>query len=261
MLPFEKEFFERRRVPARYIGHFLFDKPVDEAALDRRAATLGDGEPRIAMMPGSRPNELERHFPILLAAFASLCRSHPHAVGVVAATSDRVAAYLRGVAERRGGWPERLRIVVKDTDAVVRWCQIALVKSGTVTLQVARQRRPMVVFYKKSNPLIFLLARTVLSTRVFSLPNVLARRRIVPEFIPHFGGAGPIVRAAERLLSDPAARHTQIADIDRVLEAFRGHHAAALAADAIEEHVGLRAPAAITAGAAPIPGAGLAFSS
>lgn len=241
MLPFEPQFFERRRVPARFIGHFLFDKELDFKALDTRATVFGDGEPRIAMMPGSRPDELDRHFPVLLDAFRRIAGSHPNAAGVVAATSDQVASHLRTMAESHGGWPERLRIVVQDTDAVIRWCQVALVKSGTVTLQVAKQRKPMVVFYKKSNPVFFLMARAVLSTRVFSLPNVLARARIVPEFIPHYGGAGPLVRAAEKLLTDEVFAARQRVEIEKVLSAFKGRHAASLAADAIEESLGLRA--------------------
>jgi lipid-A-disaccharide synthase len=240
MLHFEPAFFERRRVPARFIGHFLFDQMPDPAMLDRRAATFGDGSPRIAMMPGSRPDELERHLPVILDAFRALKKLHPGAVGVMAATSDRVADLLKRLAERRGGVPEDVRFVVQDTDAVIRWCEIALVKSGTVTLQVARQRRPMVVFYKKSNPLFYLLARSVLATSVFSLPNVLARRRIVPEFIPLFAGAGPVVKAAHTLLTDSAARERQLTDLDRVIETFRGANAARLAADAIEEVIGLR---------------------
>lgn len=240
MLPFEQTFFERRRVPARFIGHFLFDKPLDGCELDRRASVFGDGEPRIALMPGSRPNELERHFPVLLGAFRTLSKRRPGAVGVVAATSDAVADHLKRMAESHGGWPANLRVIVQDTDAVVRWCQVALVKSGTVTLQVAKQNRPMVVFYKKSNPLFFLLARAVLATDVFSLPNVLARRRIIPEFIPHFGGPRPLVNAAERLLTDAAYAQQQHDDIEEVLEGFRGRYAAGLAADAIEEMLGLR---------------------
>lgn len=249
MLPFEPEFFARRRVPAKYIGHFLFDKPLDVEALDRRAATFGEGPVRVAMMPGSRPDELKRNFPTLLGAYALLRKAHPELVGVVAATSDAVADQLRRMAQEHGGWPEGLGVVVRDTDAVIRWCTLALVKSGTVTLQVAKQRRPMVVFYKKSNPLFFLFARAILATRVFSLPNVLARRRIVPEFIPHFGGPRPIVRAAEKLIASPEAVKLQQAEIDKVLASFANINASHAAADAIEEVLGLRA-----ALAAPAPG-------
>jgi lipid-A-disaccharide synthase len=125
---------------------------------------------------------------------------------------------------------------------VIRWCDVALVKSGTVTMQVAKQRRPMVVFYKKSNPLFYLLVRLILSTRMFSLPNVLARRRIIPEFIPHYGGAVPIVQAVERLLDDPEAAESQRRDLDAVCREFDGKNAAELAADSIEEYAGLTRP-------------------
>jgi lipid-A-disaccharide synthase len=241
ILPFEEEFFRKRYVPARFIGHFLFDKQLDFAAIDQRTTLFADGpgSPRIAMMPGSRPDELKRHFPIILEAFRALGATHPGMQGVVAATSDRVAAQLREMAQSRGGWPDRLRIVVQDTDAVIRWCDVALVKSGTVTMQVAKQRKPMVVFYKKSNPLLFLVARIILSTRLFSLPNVLARQRVIPEFIPHFGGSLPIIQAVEKLLDDPVAAQNQRNDLDAICRTFDGKNAASLAADSIEEFAGL----------------------
>lgn len=245
LLPFEEDFFAKRRVPAKYIGHMLFDKPLDLAALDARAATFHAGTfhagtqspgPRIAIMPGSRPDELRRHLPVLLDTFLALKADRPGMLGVVAATNEAVATLLRRMGEEHlGSWPDALEIVVRDTDAVIRWCDMALVKSGTVTLQVARQLKPMVVFYRKSNPFLFLIARLVLSTKVFSLPNVLARRRIVPELIPYFGGPGRLVAEARKLLDDPAQRETQRHDVQAVLDRFAGIHASARAADAIEE--------------------------
>ncbi len=240
MLPFEEAFFHKRRVPARFIGHFLFDTPINTAELDRRSSIFGDGEPRIAMMPGSRPDELVQHFPVLLDTFRELKKLHPGAVGVVAATSDRVAAQLKEMAKHtRGGWPDSLRVFVQDTDAIIHWCQLALVKSGTVTLQVAKQNRPMVAFYRKSNPLFFLLARTILSTKLFALPNLLARKRIVPEFIPHYGGPRRLVRAADALLTNKALADQQRADLAEVVATFSNRNAAANAADAIEQVAGL----------------------
>jgi lipid-A-disaccharide synthase len=236
MLPFEIDFFKQRNVPARFIGHFLFDHAIDTHAVDMRAAAFGDGHPRIAMMPGSRPDELNRHFPILLDAFALLKQKFPGAVGVVAATNDEVANRLRRAGDASAhGWPESLRIVTADTDAVIRWCDIALVKSGTVTLQVAKQHKPMVIFYKKSNPLLFLIARTVLTTRYFALPNLLANRKIIPELIPHYGGPKPIVALAERLITDPLEREAQIAGMQEVINSFGDISASKAAADAIEE--------------------------
>lgn len=239
MLPFETAFFTKRRVPAKFIGHFLFDKPLDVAALDRRAASLAEGPVRIALMPGSRPDELKCHFPTLLGAFRLIRQKHPEAVGVVAATSDAVSDSLRKMAESLGGWPEGLGLVVKDTDTVIRWCTLALVKSGTVSLQVAKQRRPMVVFYQKTNPGFFVAAKFLVATKVFSLPNVLAGRRIITELIPYFGGPKPLAQAAEWLIADPALVDRQQADMDKVLAEFANIDAAGRAADAIEGVLGL----------------------
>jgi len=191
-------------------------------------------------MPGSRPAEFRRNFPLILRIFRALRRAYPGAVGVLAATRPGVEAELRRIAERHGGWPEGLATTVGRTDAVTRWCSLALVKSGTVTLQVARHLRPMVIFYKHSNPLFYyLVARVILSTRRFALPNVIAMRTVVPEFVPHFGGPGPIVAAARALIDDEAARRRQTADLADVLARFKGRHASALAADAIEAVAGL----------------------
>lgn len=251
LLPFEEGFFTNRRVPARFIGHMLFDKPLDTDALDQRAGAFGSGTPRIAMMPGSRPDELNRHLEVMLRAYEAIRAKHPQAVGVVAATTPRVAEHLRSLATQRlGRWPESVQIVTQDTDAVIRWCTLALVKSGTVTLQVAKQNKAMVVFYSKSNPVLYFLAKTVLSTKHFSLPNVLAHRRIVPEFIPHYGGPEPIVQAAVRLIDDAEFAAEQRRDLANVVAGFSGRNASALAADAIEEIAGLRAPSSRFAGIA-----------
>lgn len=241
MLPFEVEYFNSRNVPAKFIGHFLFDKDLSNSELDLRATTFGDGSPRIAMMPGSRPHELRMHFPILLDAFHALLAEFPTACGVVAATSDKVSDQLRKIGDAHPkGWPEHVRVVVQDTDAVVRWCDIALVKSGTVTLQVAKQLKPMVIFYKRSNPLSFLIFTTFLSTsQHFALPNLVANRRVIPELVPHFGGAEPIVELARRLIRDPAEAEQQRESMREIAKKFEGAHAAKNAADEIETMAGI----------------------
>jgi lipid-A-disaccharide synthase len=240
LLPFEERFFLRRRVPARFIGHMLFDQPLDEAALDRIAADFPAGPVRLAFMPGSRPAEFRRNFPLILRVFRGLRAHYPDAVGVIAATTPAVENELRRIAERHGGWPQGLASTAGNADAAIRWCTLALVKSGTVTLQVARQLRPMVIFYKHSNPVFYYaLSRLILATRRFSLPNVIAMRTVVPEFVPHFGGPDPIIQAARRLIDDPEARRRQQADLADVLARFHGRHASALAADAIQAAAGL----------------------
>jgi len=245
ILPFEERFFTKRNVPARFIGHFLFDEPLNEPELDRRAALLPRGSPNLAIMPGSRPDEVQRNFPLMLEVFRDVRREFPQLQAVVAATRPTVETMLRAMAAVLGpplpennGWPAGIRSVIADTDAVVRWSDVALVKSGTVTMQVTKQLRPMVIFYKKHNPLIFALVKTIVATRLFSLPNVIAARAIVPEFVPHYGGSQPITAAVLKLLRDPQAAQQQRADLAAVVAQFHGKSARKLAADAIEEILG-----------------------
>jgi lipid-A-disaccharide synthase len=244
LLPFEERFFLKRGVQARFIGHPLFDRQSHNGAARPEPVDLGPGSPRLALMPGSRPAELRKSFPLLLDAYRALKAAYPGASGIVAATKPAVAEQLRTTADALGGLPEGLRILAGQTDAVIRWCDLALVKSGTITLQIARELRPMVAFYKSSPLAYYLVGKWVVSTKFFTLPNLLAHREIVPEFVPHFGGAAEIVAAARALIDAPAKAQQQREELARVIELFRDRHAAAAAADAIEEIAGLPTPAA-----------------
>lgn len=241
LLPFEEGFFLNRGVAARFIGHPLFDAPLNTAELDARAARLGPGSPRLAMMPGSRPKELEGSWPLLLDAFRALKQAFPAARAVVAATTPTVQRDLESRAVQLGGLPEGMSIIAGDADAVIRWCDLALVKSGTITLQIARQTKPMVTFYKStSSRVVYRSVRLVaVSTKYFTLPNILAHREIVPELVPHFGGAEEIVAAALNLLQSPEKMEEQREELARIVEMFRGRDASKGAADAIEEVAGL----------------------
>jgi lipid-A-disaccharide synthase len=243
LLPFEERFFLKRGVQARFIGHPLFDPRSNGHLPASDAPDLGRGTPKFALMPGSRPAELRKSFPLLLDAFRELKAAYPSASGIVAATKPAVAEQLQSAARELGGLPDGLRIVAGQTDAVIRWCDLALVKSGTITLQIARELRPMVTFYKSSPLGYYLVGKWVVSTKFFTLPNLLAHREIVPEFVPHFGGAHEIVMAARDLIDVPGRAQAQREELARVIELFRDRNAASAAADAIEEIAGLRQPA------------------
>lgn len=241
ILPFEEEWFAKRGVRARFIGHPLFDEPLDFEGLDQRAHGLPAGEPRLALLPGSRPAELRRNFPLLLDSYRALRAEYPGLCGVVAATTDAARERLYAAANERGGWPEGLDIRVGQTDVVVRWCQVALAVSGTVTLQVAKQARPMVIFYKASRLMYMLLGRWLLTTECLALPNLIAQREICRELIPYFGDAGRLISAAETLLRDAPAQDAQRRDLLTIVSKFEGKIASAEAADAIA-HIADLAP-------------------
>jgi lipid-A-disaccharide synthase len=224
ILPFEEDFFRTRGIQARFVGHPLFDEPLDIAALDAEAKTLPEGELKIALFAGSRPTELRRHFPILLKTFRELKRRYPGVVGVFGATTDAVRDSMRERAEQWGGWPEGLDCVAGKTDMVVRWCDMALVKSGTVTLQIAKQAKPMVIFYKTSKLAYKAVGQWIISTPYIALPNLIAGYEIIPELVPYFDGPERLIAAADTLINDPAAQETQRRALQGVIARFAGKH-------------------------------------
>lgn len=234
LLPFEEEWFGQRGVPARFVGHPLFDEPLDIDGLTEKARTLPTGSPKIGILPGSRPAEIRRNFPILLGAFRELRQRHPELVGMVAATTEAVRETLYQRANLLGGWPEGMDVRVGETDLVARWCDIALVVSGTVTLQIAKQCKPMVIIYKTNETAFRLVGRRVITTRYFALPNLIADQEVVPEQIPYFKGTRRLVVAAERLITDPDLQEAQRYALRSVTGRFAGKMASHEAADAIE---------------------------
>ncbi len=240
LLPFEETFFKQRSVPARFVGHPLFDETLDLPSLDEQAAQFPRGEHKLAVLPGSRPAELRRNFPVMLNAFRALRKEMPGLAGVVGATTESVREQLYNTAQMLGGWPNGLDIEVNKTDAIVRWCDTAVLVSGTVSLQVAKQHKPMVMLYKTNKISYNLVGRWIITTDFFGLPNLIAGSEIVPELIPYFKGHDRLTDAVRTMITDEGVRETQRAALERVVGRFDGRTAADDATDAISEMLGLR---------------------
>jgi lipid-A-disaccharide synthase len=242
LLPFEELWFLERGVPAKFIGHPLFVEPLNFPELDARGAQYTPGSPKIALMPGSRPKEIEGCAWVLLDAFRRLRKDFPRSTAVIAATTPEVADRLRQIAREHGGLPEGVEIAVGETDAVIRWCDYALVVSGTVTLQIAKQYKPMVAFYRPNRFVYHTLARWLVSTEMFTLPNLIAGRKIVPELIPHFGNGEALAVEVIKLMRRTGYADDQREALRKVVEKFQGVNAAENAADEIERMLGLTRP-------------------
>lgn len=261
LLPFEETWFLERGVPAKFIGHPLFDHAPDLASCDERSSRFPGGTPKLALMPGSRPSEMENCFPILLDAFRRLKQDFPQTTAVVAATRPEAAEKLHAIAagaasagapdsrasppspEGGSGWPADMHVVCGDTDAVIRWCDFAMVVSGTVTLQIARQRKPMVAVYRPNKLMYHLLGRWLVATELFTLPNLISGRRILPEFIPHFSDGEDLAVEVIKFMRRTGYADDQRAALDAVCRRFDGMKAGPNAADAIERVLGLRGDA------------------
>lgn len=242
LLPFEKRWFTERKVPARFIGHPVLNRPLDETEIAQRAATLPRGGPKILLLPGSRSAEVDNNVRMLHNVFVELQGRHSSAAGLMVAASPAIAERVR---RRIKVFPTGLHLATGGPDAdgrlvlesAIRWCDLAIAVSGTVTLDLARQRRPMIGVYR-TGVISWLGAKVLLTTRHRLLPNIIAGREICPEFVPHVGGAGPVVEAAAEILRDSKRLAQQSEELARIVKAYEGRDPAEEAVNAILDVIG-----------------------
>ncbi len=233
LLPFEERWFTERGVPARFIGHPSINRSLDQASIAAQVAALPAGAPRVAIFPGSRLHEVRHNAPLLADVYRGLRARHEGLAGIVAAAGPALEGPIRQSLGDLAG----LHLASGAADAAIAWCDLALAVSGTVTLDIARQRRPMVGVYRTGR-FSQVLARILVRTPYRLLPNIVAGRAIVPEFVPHVSGVGPVTAAAARLLEDRSAAEAQRRALDEVCRSFDGHDPAREAADLILASLG-----------------------
>jgi lipid-A-disaccharide synthase len=238
LLPFEEEWFRSRGVVAKFIGHPLLSKPIDVVRADAEAAALPAGAPKIVLLPGSRSSEVRANGLLIAKTFALVRARHPQAAAIVFASNSANAE--RFLAACGGVLPDGVRVMVAGRDGTIegaiRWADVAIAVSGTVSLDCTRQSRPVVGVYRTSW-IEATLAGLVLRGPNRLLPNIVAGRRIVPEFVPYAGGPEPIAREVLRLIDDAAVRSRTVADLDRVVAQFMARDPAPIAAEVLAQSV------------------------
>ncbi|UCD74811.1 MAG: hypothetical protein JSV91_13610 [Phycisphaerales bacterium] len=216
LLPFEEEWFGQRNIPARFIGHPRMNRAINLDDLREHMHGLPQGAPRVAIFPGSRSHEVRANIGLLNHVYTELQGRHSGMGGVVVAANPKLAKIIR---RRIRVFPTGLHMVTGMTDATIGWCDLALAVSGTITLDIARQQKPMIGIYR-TGIISWLLGKVLLRTRYCLLPNIIAGREIVPEFVPYIGGPGPIVKFASRYIQDSKNAAVQRAELARVCQRF-----------------------------------------
>ena len=234
LLPFEEEWFRSRGVTAKFVGHPVLSKPLDLAQCAEEAKRLPQGSPRVLLLPGSRSSEVRQNGRLLAETFAIVRAAMPGARAVAVASNEANAQRFR--AELGDKVPEGVDIVVAgrevSLEGALAWCDLALAVSGTVSLDCTRQAKPMIGVYRTSLPEA-LGAKLVIRAPSLLLPNILAGRRIVPEFVPYAGNARRIADEALAILGD-RARSAQIErDLRAVADQFLGRDPAPIVAEII----------------------------
>jgi lipid-A-disaccharide synthase len=218
IFPFEAAHFAGSGLAVDFVGHPLVDEA--RAAWEAPAPQLPwRGEPRIALLPGSRMTEIDRILPPVWEAAGLLQRLYPAAGFMLAAPSPAIEAALRARVARLGTGPERWSAVGGQTRQVLRQARAALVASGTATLEAALMRCPMAVVYR-TGFLTHLLARLLVRVPHVGMVNLVAGRRLCPELIQGRATPENMAREIARLLYDEQVRAATLRGFDAVRDAL-----------------------------------------
>ena len=237
IFPFEPELLERHGIPATYVGHPLAPHiPMEPDKYHaRKVLGLNPDDTVVALLPGSRPGEIEHLTERFLKAAQHILRERPatrFVLPAVPALLERIGAMAQTID--LGG---ALTIVSGQSHAVLAACDVTLIASGTATLEAALFKRPMVIAYHMGWLSWQLMQRKRLQPWV-GLPNILCEEFVVPELLQD--AATPMALAREVLVWLDAIQHepAKIQNLQRRFMAM--HHSllcdtAAIATDAIEK--------------------------
>jgi len=229
IFPFEEKFYGDAGVSSKFIGHPLVG--AVHAARDRatfcRELGLDPAKPLVTVLPGSRSAELAQHIPVLREACAQINQTRTTQF-VIAAAHDH------DVGKLQAGWGDGLsvRIVPGQTYDALAAADVSIVTSGTATVEAALLDAPMVVVYRVT-PLTALLAKPLVRTPFFSMVNLIAEERVVPELIQSEFTASRVAGEVLSLLNDSEARTKMRAGLAQVRERLGPPGAVERAADAI----------------------------
>ena len=201
VLPFEKEFYGRYQFPVEFHGHPLLDVINPAMKLAEKESFLKtnnlDGRPIIALLPGSRKQEIKT---ILKEMLQTIPAFPGHQFVIAGAPSIPVSFYSEIIANCK------VSIVFQQTYDLLHHADAALVTSGTATLETALMSVPQVVCYK-GNPLSYMIARQVVKVKFISLVNLIMNRMIVSELIQAKLNRNNLITELGKILNDPETRH------------------------------------------------------
>ncbi len=217
IFPFEPDCYRGCPIDVRYVGHPLLDGVGEQYDVDAyhqryNLAPVTPTSPIIGLFPGSRENELKYSFPTIVATAQRIQETYPAAEFIlplapgVDQTALSVTLDAAGVA---------VVFVCDDIYETAAACDVVLCVSGTVTLQVALVATPMVILYKAA-PLTYIIGKHLVSVEHFGLPNIVAGKTVVQEFLQDEANPDTLFAEVDSILSNEKYRQQMIDDLTAV---------------------------------------------
>lgn len=203
-LTFETDWYAERNIPVLYVGHPFFDEVADHRMDDSFCREwTSDSTRTVALLPGSRGQEVTRSWPMLLDAARRLHARHPDVHFLVANYKDSQRQYcIRQYENLQETLP--ISFFVGKTPEIIEIAECAVMVSGSVSLEMLARRTPAVAFYRTTWPTFF-LGKMLITCKYMCLPNLIAGRKVMPEYLS-VGSPAPLtdflVDNVDRWLSD-----------------------------------------------------------
>ena len=230
ILPFEEAFYQKHQHKVYFIGHPLIDaieqkRPALPGREDFLRANKLDERPMVAVLPGSRVQEIER----MLHEMTEVMKDFPEYQFVVAGTHHLPSNYYDGLKAKR------IQVVFNQTYELMAHAEAGIIKSGTSTLESALMRLPQVVCYK-AGALSFAIGKRLVNVTYISLVNLILNRPVVKELIQEEFSSKNISVELNKLLKDKEYRNAMLAEYDYLVTLLGGVGASArLAAHLVED--------------------------
>lgn len=207
-LPFEAAFYRQHRVPVAFVGHPLADELplVNDRAAARVELGLDVNATVLAVLPGSRANEIRFLGTTFLEASERLCQRMPNLQIVMPAATPQRREELETLLAGYPALSERLHLIDGCSREAMIASDAVLLASGTAALEAMLCHRPMLVAYRMA-AVTHWLAKRLVKTRWISLPNLIARETLVPELVQEAANADAISERLEAMLADDAWRY------------------------------------------------------
>jgi lipid-A-disaccharide synthase len=210
IFPFEADLYNRSGLRTIFVGHPMIKSLGGRQIDSTRNPNL------IGLFPGSRFREVRKIFPLMIGAVRKILQERPASRFEVAAASEALAAEIQQLLLQSSLSRDKVRVGVGETAAIMQRAFVGIVASGTATLEAAYFRLPFVLVYKVSW-ITYLAARLVVRVKYLGMPNVLAGRQIVPEFIQHRAKPPAIARSVSNLMDDLPVRQRMISEFDGIV--------------------------------------------
>ena len=231
IFPFEVDWFAKHapKLKTKWVGHPLADRWIKQTKDGPK-----DEIPCVALLPGSRAKEIAKHWPVLLQAAQRIVREQKNVTFMTLATDHEMRQKLEEEWARQPMSGVSLDILAGQSLTQLTRCSLAIVASGTATLECAMAGLPMLVIYKTSW-LTYWLGRFLIQLPYLSMVNVLAGEKVVPEFLQRAMEPERLAKAALQILRNPKGAEAMAGRIRDVAKKLGGPGAAMRAAGEIEE--------------------------